>query len=252
MTAEKSYFSIDYPKIYREADRLHRHYKTNSPFPNCVIDDFFDASTYKNICHTFPEPDSDIWKTTTSRHSLEKSITKRGALDLKEFLFDERQRRLFMELNSSLFIHFLERLSGIDGLMPDPYFAESGYTMSKTGGTLNIHADFSHHDKTGLERRLNVLIYLNDGWKDEFGGCLKLYDPTLKPVKGISPNGNRLAIFSTSDQSFHGFPDAIKCPDDMVRKSINLYYYTLPRKERAGKRIFFPGDPDFIHTPTQD
>ena len=79
-------------------------------------------------------------------------MTKRGKLDLKEYLFDDRQRRLFMELNSSPVIHFLERLSGIEGLMPDPFFAEGGYTMFRTGGTLNIHADFSHHDRTGLER----------------------------------------------------------------------------------------------------
>ena len=131
-------------------------------------------------------------------------MTKRGKLDLKEYLFDDRQRRLFMELNSSLFIHFLERLSGIEGLMPDPFFAEGGYTMSRTGGTLNIHADFSHHDKTGLERRLNVLIYLNDDWKDEFGGCLTLYDPSLKPIKEISPSGNRLLVFQQAIKAFMG------------------------------------------------
>ena len=128
-----------------------------------------------------------------------------------------------MELNSSLFIYFLERLSGIEGLMPDPFFAEGGYTMFRTGGTLNIHADFSRHDNLGLERRLNVLIYLNDDWKEELGGCFRLYDPSLKPIKEISPSGNRLLVFSTSDQSFHGFSEAIKCPKELVRKSIHLY-----------------------------
>ena len=96
-------------------------------------------------------------------------MTKRGKLDLKEYLFDDRQRRLFVELNSSPVIHFLERLSGIEGFMPDPFSAEGGYAMSRNIGTLNIHADFSHLDKTGLERRWNILIYLNDDWKDNLG-----------------------------------------------------------------------------------
>ena len=249
---KKNLFEIDYIGLYEKAENLRNIYQTDKPFPNCFIDNFFSPITYKNICETFPTPDNEIWKTPTNVHTLNKSVTKQGPLGLKEYLFSENQRRLFMELHSSLFLNFLEKLTGINGLLPYPYFAEGSYAMSKSGGYLDIHADFSHHDKINLERRLNILFYLNDNWKDEYEGALNLYDTNFKLVKKIYPLGNRIAIFTTSDSSFHGFPETIKCPKDMVRKSINLYYYTLPRNERERKKILFPSDPNFTPTVTKD
>ena len=248
----KNLFEIDYVKLYEKAEKLRVDYEANTPFPNCFIDNFFNPTTYKNICDTFPHAEDEIWKTPTNVHTLNKSVTKRGPLGLKEYLFKESQRRLFMELHSSLFLNFLEKLTGISGLIPDPYFAEGSYAMSKSGGILNIHADFSHHDELNLERRLNILIYLNDDWKNEYEGALNFYDQNLVLVKKLYPIGNRIAIFTTSEHSFHGFPETITCPEDMVRKSINLYYYTLPRDERERKKILFPTDPNFTQTVTKD
>ena len=181
----KNLFEIDYFEIYEKAENLRNIYQANKPFPNCIIDSFFTPTTYKNICDTFPTPGDEIWKTPTNTHTLNKSVTKQGPLGLKEYLFSENQRRLFMELGSSLFLNFLEKLTGIYGLIPDPYFAEGSYAMSKSGGILDIHADFSHHDKLNLERRLNIIIYLNDDWKNEYEGALNLYDPDLMLVKKI-------------------------------------------------------------------
>ena len=100
--------------------------------------------------------------------------------------------------------------------------------------------------------RLNILIYLNDGWKNEYEGALNLYDRNLTLVEKIYPVGNRIAIFTTSEDSFHGFPENIKCPKNVIRKSINLYYYTAPRNERARRKILFPNDPNFTPTVTKD
>jgi len=245
-------FEIDYVALYQLADSQSFIYQKNKPFPNCFIDNFFNPLTYKNICDTFPSPENEIWKTPQNIHTVNKSVTKQGPLGLKEYLFNENQRRLFMELHSSLFLNFLEKLTGINGLIPDPYFAEGSYAMSQRDGFLDIHADFSHHDKLNLERRLNILIYLNDDWKDEYEGALNLYDINLNIIKKIYPIGNRVAIFTTSENSFHGFPEVIKCPKNIVRKSINLYYYTLPQAHRARKKILFPNDPDFAIEVTKD
>ena len=244
-------FPIDYKALYKKAETLSEEYNNASPFPNCFIDNFFEPLTYNNAVNTFPDQDSEIWKTPENIHTKGKSVTKQGSMGLKEYLFNESQRRLFMELHSGLFIAFLEKLTGISGLLPDPYFAEGSYAMSKRDGYLDIHADFSHHDKLGLERRVNIIIYLNNDWKNEYEGSLNFYDENLSVVKKIYPIGNRIAIFTTSDKSFHGFPEPIKCPENMVRKGINLYYYTAPTKERELKKVLFPSDPSFTFEVTK-
>jgi len=243
---------MNYPAMHKKAEKLNKKYLKNSPFPNIVINNFFDLTTYKKICDNFPSPNSKIWKTPSNVHTINKMVTKRGKLNLKEYLFSEKQRRILMELNSSLFLTFLEKLTGIDGLLPDPYFAEASFACAKNKGRLEIHADFSHHDKLNLERRVNLLIYLNVGWKKSYNGSLNLYDEKLKLVKKIFPFGNRILVFTTSKKSYHGYPDTINCKSNIFRKSINMYYYTVARKSREKKRAFFPTDPNFTWSPTVD
>ena len=249
--SNESVLQIDYPNLYKLAESNQKKYLEEEPFPNIHIHDFFSEPTFRRILSVFPSPNSNIWKSPTNVHTVGKSVTKQGQLALKELLYTEAQRRVLMEFNSSLFITFLEKITGIEGLIPDPYFAEGSFTMSTNGGYLDIHADFSHHDKLKLERRVNVLIYLNENWKENFGGGLNLYDEDLNKKKTIFPYGNSIAIFTTSDKSFHGFPEKIKCPKHIQRKSINLYYYTVPTKVREVRKILFPEDPSFSHQPTK-
>ena len=68
-------------------------------------------------------------------------------------------RSIFREFNSRQFLLFLETLTGIENLIPDPYFLGGGIHSSKKGGFLNIHTDFNWHHKLQLHRRVNVLIY---------------------------------------------------------------------------------------------
>lgn len=136
-------------------------------------------------------------------------------------------RNLFYALNSRPFILFLEELTGIPGLIPDPYFAGGGIHVVANGGHLDIHADFNHNDKLNLERRLNVLIYLNKDWKEEYGGSFEIWntDMTAK-VKGFVPLFNRMVCFSTGSDTWHGNPETVNHPDGEPRMSMALYYYT--------------------------
>lgn len=149
-------------------------------------------------------------------------------------------------------LHLELETTGIKGLTSDPYFSEGGFHRIASGGFLNIHADFSHSDKLNLERRLNILFYLNDNWEDSYQGDLGLYDKKLNKIVSIKPYANRLVIFSTSDSSFHGHPEPLLCPDDIYRKSIALYYYTAPTGSRKKSRILFPTDPKFTPTITNN
>ena len=142
---------------------------------------------------------------------------------------------------------YLSELTGIPKLIPDDSLEGGGLHQSRRGGFLNIHADFTvHPHKRNWRRRANLLIYLNEDWKEEYDGHLQLWSRDMKEcVQRVSPIFNRCVVFNTDDDSFHGLPDPIQCPEDMTRKSIALYYYTeedIAPSKRATNYRARPGD----------
>ncbi|MBO9436731.1 2OG-Fe(II) oxygenase [Ruegeria sp. R13_0] len=136
-------------------------------------------------------------------------------------------RAVFNALNSRAFLRFLEEMTGISGLIPDPYFLGAGIHRTNNGGYLGIHADFNYHRPMQLERRLNLLIYLNPDWKPEYGGAFEIWtDDMTQQIAAFPPLMNRMCCFSTSSTSMHGNPEPINHPDGTPRLSIALYYYT--------------------------
>lgn len=118
-------------------------------------------------------------------------------------------------------------MTGIQGLIPDPYFLGGGFHQTTNGGKLDVHTDFNLHKELTLERRINVLIYLNRDWREEYGGCLELWNSGMREcVRKIAPEFNRTVVFSTTESSWHGHPEPVQHPDALPRRSIALYYYT--------------------------
>ena len=134
-------------------------------------------------------------------------------------------------------LRFLEGITNMQGLLPDPYFAGGGFHEISSGGLLGIHADFRVNEGLQLIRRVNVLIYLNKNWQDAYGGKLELWDKSMQnKVKEVAPLFNRCVIFNTDADSFHGHPEPLTTPPDITRKSIALYYYTaLPIANDTGE-----------------
>lgn len=116
----------------------------------------------------------------------------------------------------------VSEITGIKGLMADPDLFGAGLHCIPPGGFLNMHVDFNRHPN-GWHRRVNVLIYLNQDWRDEWGGALRL---GLKPFVEYLPIAGRCVIFETTDDSWHGHPEPITCPKDVQRRSMALYFYT--------------------------
>ena len=109
-------------------------------------------------------------------------------------------------------------------LISDPYLSGGGYHEIKTGGLLKVHADFNKHPKLDLDRRLNLLIYLNEDWKDEWGEALQLFEQDMdRAIQTVYPRFNTAVLFTTTDYTYHGHPDPLKCPEDRSRKS-SAYY----------------------------
>lgn len=212
-------------------------YRTRHPFPHAVLRDCFDPDLLKLVASQFPGLDSPAWD-----GFKDGRVESKKHASNKLGLFQAELATVLIELNTAYFLDWLERLTGIQGLIPDPYFLGGGIHATERGGHLGIHTDFNRHWKLGLDRRLNVLIYLNEDWHSSWGGELALYErqvatpgsnhpwtPSERPVVWVPPVLGTMVVFDTSPWSFHGHSEPLACPDGVLRKSLALYYYTAGR-----------------------
>jgi hypothetical protein len=156
---------------------------------------------------------------------------------------------LITELNAPPFLQALQALTGIANLLPDPWLDGGGLHQISRGGRLKVHADFNKHQRFDLDRRLNLIVYLNDGWDPAWRGQLELWDQDMAAcIDRVDPVLGRAVVFSTTTTSYHGHPDPLECPADTTRKSLALYYYTNGRPDdevQASHSTLFqtrPGD----------
>ncbi len=213
------------PRFSQLAKDLAAEYRTASPFPHVVIDNFLSPETCAEILKHFPQPQAIPW--TRFDRPQDKKLASNETRN-----FAPELRTLLMEFNGPEMIGFLEALTGIEGFIGDPWLEGGGLHQIQPGGFLKIHADFNRHRKLRLDRRINLLLYLNEDWKEEYGGHLELWDPQMQAAqKRILPILNRCVIFSTTSDSFHGHPEPLTCPPGWTRKSLALYYYTSSRPE---------------------
>ena len=220
-----SEIDLDHKKLEQYLKKYTSIYSENTPFPHIVIDNFFDPKILDTILSEFPDKNSKFWKYYENENEIKLESKSESYLGVHTKYF-------LSLLNSSTFINFLEALTGIRNLIPDPHFEGGGLHQILPGGKLGVHADFNLHEFTQLERRINVLVYLNKDWKDEYNGHLELWDNGMeKCYHRVAPLFNRVVIFNTTSVSMHGHPDELLCPEGMSRKSLALYYYTNGRPE---------------------
>lgn len=204
-----------------DALSLSDQYASARPFPHIVLDGLFDDGELEAVLADFPEPDAMQWM------SFNNPREKKLGFYYERSTVSKKIRDALNALNSFEMLLWLENLTGIEGLIPDPYFGGGGLHQIEPGGFLKIHADFNIHPKLKLHRRLNMLIYMNKDWQDEWGGHLELWDAEMtRAEKRILPLFNRTVVFSTGDTSYHGHPHPLASPPGVTRKSLSFYYYT--------------------------
>jgi hypothetical protein len=223
-------FTFEFGRLLNEVEGAAAAYREAVPFPHIMIDDFLSAEALIEAIAAFPGPDDVAWQVEDFVVAEQKVSVKKACNE--ELRMPVAIRKILRELNSSLFLRYLSKLTDIPNLLPDPSFVGSGMFRIEVGGFLNVHADFNVHFLNGLDRRLNLLLYLNLGWQDDYGGHLELWQQGVpRPIKSIAPIANRCVIFSTTDTSFHGHPKPLTCPPDRSRNCLSLYYYTNGRPE---------------------
>jgi hypothetical protein len=223
-------------------------YANAKPYPHIVLDDFFDPEIVDGVLEEFPKPDAIRWQ----RFDNANEIKLASAADAS---FGSLTRLFLYHLNSITFLEFLSQVTGVDNLIPDPRFEGGGLHQIVRGGKLGVHADFNKHAVYDLDRRLNLLLYLNKNWREEYGGHLQLWDRDMTRCQAkVAPLFNRVMIFSTTDFTYHGHPDPLLCPEGVTRKSLALYYFTngRPAEEVTGDHstIFRARGPEDLRPTT--
>ena len=208
-----------------------KFYKNKKHFDNIAIKNLFDKKEINNILEEFPKIDDLIW------WKYDNPFEKKMA-------FDDIQKmppsivKYFNFVNSRKFVKKLEDMTGIEGLISDPSLRAGGLHLIKSGGKLGVHADFKYHRVTGWKRKINLITYLNKDWEKEYGGSLQLWDKDVKYCfKEIFPFFNTTVIFQTDDNSYHGHPEPLDCPDNVFRRSLATYYYVLHDEDINNTRV---------------
>jgi hypothetical protein len=119
----------------------------------------------------------------------------------------------------------MKEITGIPTLEADPYLHGAGLHAHGPNGRLNMHLDYERHPITHKQRRLNVIVYMNKDWKEEWNGHIQLWNQDMSECKAkVTPIFNRAVVFQTNEISWHGLPDRILCPEGEFRKSFAYYY----------------------------
>ena len=231
--------------VRADARDLARRFRAARPFPHVVIDGFLQEDVVQSLLREFPPFDRGDCRDESGQPGLKSTFEAVRELGAGFSRLDDIVR-------DPGFLRFLGELTGIDDLLYDPQYVGGGTHENRSGQELDPHVDFNYHPTTGWHRRLNLLLYLNDEWREEWGGCLELHDDPWRPeedrVTTVLPLLNRCVVFETSERSWHGFL-AITPPLDrplLSRRSLALYFYT---RERPAAETAAPHATVYVERP---
>jgi Rps23 Pro-64 3,4-dihydroxylase Tpa1-like proline 4-hydroxylase len=218
---------FSYEKWEAGVSTLAKQYRANWPCPHILLEDFLEPETALAMAEEFPRAGSEAW--TQYKHANENKLGM-----AKRECFPPTLGAVTDELNSPEFVSWISELTGIPGLLADPMLEGGGLHQSGPGGYLNVHTDFSmHHFHANWHRRVNLIVYLNPGWQEAWGGAIELWEPKMARCGAkYPPLLNHVLIFTTDEKSLQGFPDPLTCPETQTRKSLALYYYTQEEGEK--------------------
>ncbi len=211
------------------------------PYPFCVIDDFFKPNVAQALAREFPEFEDPAWHQYNNPIEIKKTCNNWN-------MFPKQTYFMFDYLNTREVRSWLSKLTGIAPLYADPGLNGGGWHIHRAGGKLNIHLDYSLHPKLGHQRKMNLIVYMNPDWQEDWGGELGIWEQDSERRKPgplrhkIAPMFNRAVFFDTTQNSWHGLPDPVGCPEGQCRKSMAIYYLTDPAvgAEDRGKALFAP------------
>lgn len=216
-------------KVRDDAGALRGQFAAAQPFRHIVIDDLLDPALLQSLVEQFPAFDA--------KHALNEYGVAGGKAvraDLPQLGTGYAQFDALMQ--DPKFLRWLSDVTGIPKLLYDAEYLGGGTHENVSGQDLDPHVDFNYHSNGRWHRRLNLILFLNERWEPDWGGCLELHrNPWLPPsedeTQTVIPRANRAVIFETTENSWHGFP-RIMLPErenGLTRRSVAVYFYTAER-----------------------
>ena len=205
-----------------DRDALRERVRASTPVPNFCLDEFLDRSFAGRVLSAYP-----TYEEAMKLGRSFAAVNEKGKVQVTDSsAFAEPVAELNRHLASPEFRETLSYVFDIPDLLPDPELVGGGIHQTGPRGHLDVHVDFNYIPDRELHRRLNILVYFNEGWKPGWGGNIELWDKDVRTcVHSYSPIFNRCVVFETNEISYHGVT-AVKCPEDRSRKSFAAYYYT--------------------------
>lgn len=200
------------------ASELADQFESAKPEPMVILDDFLPVQAAENLFVESQHLPNEYWTEFTRNKSYMKECVKLNVMP--------EATNLVSALHSSQFITFLENISGINGLIPDPHIVGGGYSKSYAGDSLKVHTDFNWNDRLKLHRALSFIIYLTPDWDPKWGGSLDFYDRNnTQIINSVDCIFNRAVIWKYHKRGFHGYSKPLKCPENVARTTFRVFYY---------------------------
>jgi len=207
---------------------LAQQFNTSKPFNHVIIDNFWKPEIAEELVSEFPDYESSVW----TAHYQNPIEDKKACNHWDKF--PEATYRAFDYLNSSEFLSLIENITGTPGIKTDIGLHGGGWHCHHKGGKLNVHLDYSIHPKLKLQRHFNLIVYMTPDWQSNWKGGLELWshnsesNQPLECIKTVENKFNRAVLFDTTQNSWHGLPDDLVCPEGIYRQSMAVYYLTDP------------------------
>jgi Rps23 Pro-64 3,4-dihydroxylase Tpa1-like proline 4-hydroxylase len=208
---------LNYNLLEAQIEEYRKGFAEAKPHRHLVIDGFLGEDFAKTAFQVFPKMEEmDKLKGFRQYKAQDPNLSK----------FDPIfQKIVFEHLHSQRFLEIISKITDIPNLLPDRQLYAAGLAQGGDRSFLNVHIDNSSHPVNPWYRRLNLLVYLNPDWTEKKGGHLELWSSDTIDSVAIAPLFNRMVLFATDKQSWHGYR-AVNTPDGDTRKSINIYYFT--------------------------
>ena len=234
---------INFDLLESKLEELALEFSSKKPFSYVIIDNLCDATRLREALGEIPDPNA------TGVSKSRDLVFAKNKYESSEFnLISSQFAELKADLLSERFANIVTKIVG-ESIIIDPDFHGGGLHQGGSGSFLNMHADFNYHpSKPKWFRNINALLYLNDNWKPEYGGQLKLKDgrDSTSDIFEIEPLFNRMVIMHTRDYTLHGY-DKLSFPEGSYRRSIAVYGYTPQETEgKVRTTVWYPSDGGFF------